>query len=168
MHMTESGHSEIFHAFSLSSLTDCEKISVPALEGVRQLILGSVHANSGHVRRARQCYESAIRRQRSEDDDNTISVDTHAAAFAAYELGLLLCRTAEVCNNTDTHICIFSNECNRIFFQTRKQGRRYLEFARDNYQGYDFESRLSVRIHAALRFYSENASERHAQALISG
>ena len=38
--------------------------------------------------------------------------------------------------------------------QTRSDGRYYLEYARDNYRNYDFETRLSVRIHAAIRFYS--------------
>ena len=42
--------------------------------------------------------------------------------------------------------------------QTRSDGRYYLEYARDNYRNYDFETRLSVRIHAAIRFYSEDAS----------
>lgn len=39
-------------------------------------------------------------------------------------------------------------------FQTRGEGCLYLERARDNYQNYDFESRLTVRIHSALRYYS--------------
>jgi hypothetical protein len=39
--------------------------------------------------------------------------------------------------------------------------------ARDAFGGYDFEGRLSVRIHAALRYYSEDQAERLAQAAIS-
>ena len=54
-----------------------------------------------------------------------------------------------------------------LFFQTRSEGRRYLELSRDNYRHYDFESRLNVRIQAALRYYSENDTERNAQQLIS-
>ena len=42
----------------------------------------------------------------------------------------------------------------RLFFQTRPEGCLYLERARDNYQNYDFESRLTVRIHSALRYYT--------------
>ena len=41
-----------------------------------------------------------------------------------------------------------------LYFQTRGEGCLYLERARDNYQNYDFESRLTVRIHSALRYYS--------------
>ena len=33
-----------------------------------------------------------------------------------------------------------------------------MEFARDNFRNYDFEGRLNVRIQAALRYYSEDAS----------
>ncbi|TRY69575.1 hypothetical protein TCAL_08624 [Tigriopus californicus] len=125
---------------TMSIQLDCENIYVPALEGVRQLILGSIYSNSGLVLEAKQSYGKAIK-QGSEVDGG----DIHAAAFAAYELGLLLCRTAE----------------------TRSEGRHYLEFARDNYRNYDFEHRLSVRIQAALRYYSDNIKERRAQEMIS-
>lgn len=76
---------------SFSLLPDCENIYVPALEGVRQLILGSIYSNSGLVLEAKQSYGKAIK-QGNEVDGG----DIHAAAFAAYELGLLLCRTPEV------------------------------------------------------------------------
>lgn len=53
--------------------------------------------------------------------------------------------------------------------QTRSDGRSYLVLARDSHRGYDFENRLSVRIHAALRFHSEDREERmQAQAMMSG
>ncbi len=68
--------------------TDCERIRVPALEGVRQLILGSVYSNCGEQDKAEVAYGLAMKA-----DDGQ---DTHAAAFAAYELGLLLCRKQEV------------------------------------------------------------------------
>ena len=35
-----------------------------------------------------------------------------------------------------------------------EEGKTYLISARDNYQNYDFENRLNVRIHSALRYYS--------------
>ena len=69
--------------------SDCERIYVPVLEGVRQLILGSVFSNSGHEVRAKDCYLQAIKHGEA-------GVDLHAAAFAAYELGMLLCKTQEV------------------------------------------------------------------------
>lgn len=72
-------------------ISDCERISVPVLEGVRQLILGSVFSNSGHEVRAKDCYLKAIKHGEA-------GADLHAAAFAAYELGMLLCKTPEVSN----------------------------------------------------------------------
>jgi len=104
---------------------DCEKIYVGNLEGVRQLILGSVYSNAGKLDVAKQCYIKAMKAGEATDD-------THTSAFAAYELGMSLCRNPE----------------------TRGEGCLYLERARDNYQNYDFESRLTVRIHSALRYYS--------------
>ncbi|KAG0726969.1 Tetratricopeptide repeat protein 39C [Chionoecetes opilio] len=50
-------------------------------------------------------------------------------AFALYELGLLLAASD----------------------QTLEEGRKCLEDVRDNYQGYDFENRLTVRVHSALK-----------------
>ena len=43
-----------------------------------------------------------------------------------------------------------------LYLQTRGEGCLYLERARDNYQNYDFESRLTVRIHSALKYYSDH------------
>ena len=44
---------------------DCDRISVPSLEGVRQLILGSVHSNAGAVVAAKQSYGRAIKHSRN-------------------------------------------------------------------------------------------------------
>ena len=127
---------------------DCEKIYVPALEGVRQLILGSIYgqntdrsnrknplsngeqqqqqpgngssSNGKHhligngingglpatttsnsssslgpvqVKEAKEAYSKAIKQGEEVGD-------IHAAAFAAYELGLMLCKTPEVSNRS--------------------------------------------------------------------
>ena len=69
---------------------DCEKISVPNLEGVRQLILGSVYSNAGKLDVAKQSYIKAMKAGEATDD-------VHTSAFAAYELGMTLCRSPEVC-----------------------------------------------------------------------
>ena len=69
--------------------SDCEKIYVPNLEGVRQLILGSVYSNAGSLDVAKQCYIKAIKGGEATDD-------VHTSAFAAYELGMALCRNPEV------------------------------------------------------------------------
>lgn len=64
-------------------------MSVPVLEGIRQLILGSVFNNGGQEARAKACYLEAIKHGEAGND-------LHAAAFAAYELGMLLCKNPEV------------------------------------------------------------------------
>ena len=80
MHLTE----ESFYFFS-----DCEKIYVPNLEGVRQLILGSVYSNAGKIEVAKQSYIKAMKAGEATDD-------VHTSAFAAYELGMTLSRNSEV------------------------------------------------------------------------
>ena len=69
---------------------DCEKIYVGNLEGVRQLILGSVYSNAGKLDVAKQCYIKAMKAGEATDD-------VHTSAFAAYELGMALSRKPEVC-----------------------------------------------------------------------
>ena len=79
-------------AFSLIKsflFSDCEKIYVPNLEGVRQLILGSVYSNAGKLEVAKQSYIKAMKAGEAIDD-------LHTSAFAAYELGMTLCRSPEV------------------------------------------------------------------------
>ena len=48
----------------ISFLSDCERISVPSLESVRQLLLGSVYANSGRVEAAKRAYRSVYRHRK--------------------------------------------------------------------------------------------------------
>ena len=62
---------------------------VPVLDGVRHLILGSVFSNTGQEVRAKDCYLKAIKHGEN-------GPDMHTAAFAAYELGMLLCKNNEV------------------------------------------------------------------------
>ena len=77
--------------FSVASIfSDCEKIYVGNLEGVRQLILGSVYSNAGKLDVAKQCYIKAMKAGEATDD-------VHTSAFAAYELGMTLSRRPEVC-----------------------------------------------------------------------
>ena len=62
---------------------------MPELEGVRQLILGSVFSNAGKLEAAKQNYIKAIKAGEASDD-------VHTSAFASYELGMTLCRNVEV------------------------------------------------------------------------
>ena len=60
---------------------------MPALEGVRRLILGSVQSNAGDLTSARAHYTAAI-------DEGVCQGDVHVSAFASYDLGLLICKNA--------------------------------------------------------------------------
>ena len=80
---------KFFQSCFLFIVSDCEKIYVGNLEGVRQLILGSVYSNAGKLDVAKQCYIKAMKAGEATDD-------THTSAFAAYELGMSLCRNPEV------------------------------------------------------------------------
>ena len=70
-------------------VSDCERIRVDTLEGVRQLILGSVYSDAGKLDVAKQNYIKAMKAGEAADD-------VHTSAFAAYELGMTLCRNPEV------------------------------------------------------------------------
>ena len=59
------------------------------MEGVRQLILGSVYSNLGKLDVAKQSYIKAMKAGEATNDE-------HTSAFAAYELGMNLCRNQEV------------------------------------------------------------------------
>ena len=74
-------------ATTIFFLADCERIRVPALEGVRRLILGSVCNNAGDLTSAQSNYLAAI-------DEGEALGDVHASAFASYELGMLVCKNA--------------------------------------------------------------------------
>lgn len=60
--------------------------------------------------------------------------------------------------------------------QMLNEGIHHLTNARDNYQNYDFENRLCVRIHSALRYYGsvkippkpKQQQQQQATATISG
>jgi hypothetical protein len=88
---------------------------VPALEGVRQLILGSVFSNGGQEIRAKACYLEAIRHGEA-------CSDVHAAAFAAYELGMLLCRNHEVgqCDQIGRNCNILGKNYSIFIYYTKK------------------------------------------------
>ncbi|CAB4054319.1 unnamed protein product [Lepeophtheirus salmonis] len=80
---------------------------------------------SRQASKAKICFGKAIK-------DGELVKEYHTSAFAAYELGMVLSKNPS----------------------TRAEGRSYLEFARDNYKNYDFENRLNVRIHSALRHFN--------------
>ncbi|GJQ72424.1 hypothetical protein Trydic_g3502 [Trypoxylus dichotomus] len=96
------------------------------MTGLAKLIEGSClcilrHFNDG-IERFRDCLN-----QRKTLPYNC--ADAHISAFAQYELGLLLIRNK----------------------QTLAEGKKLLQLAAYNYKDYDFEQRLSVRVHAILQ-----------------
>ncbi|KAK7066482.1 Tetratricopeptide repeat protein 39C [Halocaridina rubra] len=92
-------------------------------EGLRHLIMAAVLDTLGSTDDAVDHFRLSIQHGLMNPEELCIP------AFASYELGLLL----------------GANE------ETMEEGKKYLEDARDSYHGYDFENRLNVRIHAALK-----------------
>ncbi|CAK8683340.1 unnamed protein product [Clavelina lepadiformis] len=109
-------------------LTECEKVSNPCLNGMKQLILGALHKCLGHQEKCKEYFRNAI--QISERDVE----DGHIAPFACYELSILLLASEG----------------------TKQKGGELLHHCKDNFSGYDFENRLQMRIHATeLRLKEE-------------
>ena len=81
-------------------LADCERIRVPALEGIRRLILGSVCNNAGDLTSAQSNYLAAI-------DEGEALGDVHASAFASYELGMLVCKNASTMTVRQHHFVYY-------------------------------------------------------------
>lgn len=108
-------------------LEDCQSTSgQEPMEGLRHLVMGAAQCCLGHTTEAIACFRTSIAK-RSHLDTN--AGDNHITAFALYELGILLCKES----------------------QTVEEGKALLYQAQSNYKGYDFENRLNVRIHAALK-----------------
>ncbi|KAI4456614.1 tetratricopeptide repeat protein 39 family member [Holotrichia oblita] len=110
-------------------INDCEAAIQRNCEptiGLAKLIEGSClcilrRFNDG-MEKFRECLE-----QRK--NEPYTSTEAHVSAFAQYELGLLLVRTNE----------------------TVTEGKKLLQLVAYNYKDYDFEQRLSVRVHAILK-----------------
>ncbi|XP_066969582.1 tetratricopeptide repeat protein 39C-like [Macrobrachium rosenbergii] len=92
-------------------------------EGLRHLIMAAILDTMGSTDDAVDHFRLSVQHGLLNPEELCIP------AFASYELGLLL----------------GANE------GTVEEGKKYLEEARDSYHGYDFENRLNVRIHAALK-----------------
>ncbi|KAG7165614.1 Tetratricopeptide repeat protein 39C-like 1 [Homarus americanus] len=92
-------------------------------EGLRHLIMAAILDTLGSA-------DDAVEHFRLSVQHGLLNSEEHCVpAFALYELGLLLGANDE----------------------TLDEGKKCLEDVRDNYHGYDFENRLNVRIHAALK-----------------
>ncbi|XP_014476192.1 PREDICTED: tetratricopeptide repeat protein 39C-like [Dinoponera quadriceps] len=92
--------------------------------GLTDLVEGAACSYLGDTEAAIKCYRNCLKRRYPSKDE----YDQHVSAFALYELGSSLCNN----NNSD-------------------EGRSFLTKAQSQYRDYDFESRLNVRIHSALK-----------------
>nr|XP_054756969.1 tetratricopeptide repeat protein 39C-like [Lytechinus pictus] len=87
------------------------------------LLKGAIHRCLGNVEIAMQCFEDCMSRSSSKEPE------AHAAPYACFELGAMLAGGQA----------------------TASKGKSLILKAKDGYKDYDFEQRLSVRIHAALQ-----------------
>ncbi|XP_075230787.1 tetratricopeptide repeat protein 39C-like [Lycorma delicatula] len=106
---------------------DCEQIKGDEpMVGLKLLLLGASQCCMGLKQEAVQSFRSVLS-VRSHLPDT--AEDSHVTAFALYELAVLLIKES----------------------QAAEEAKLLLERAQRDFKGYDFENRLNVRIHSALR-----------------
>lgn len=111
-----------------------EKKFLEPIPGVSQLILASCQALQGQTEVALSTFRDCLK-HRQPLDDETPAKFTHISAFANYKLAiLLLSLSPSVSGNAE-----------------RTEAHQLLQTAQHKYKNYDFESRLSLRIHTALK-----------------
>lgn len=104
------------------------------IPGVSQLILASCQALQGQKEVALNAYRDCLKHRQSLDEETNAKF-THISAFATYKLAiLLLSLSPSTCTNAE-----------------RTEAHQLLQTAQHKYKNYDFESRLSLRIHTALK-----------------
>lgn len=122
----------LWNAMPFCSIEALERISLDCksshseepMIGLSYLIKGAAYSYLGNREASITCFRNCLkRRERSKAND-----DRHITAFALYELGRSLCLSDNV-----------------------EEGKRLLLIAQTKFRDCDFESRLSVNIHAALR-----------------
>lgn len=115
-------------------ITDCEQERAQEpIPGVAKLILASCERLRGNSEKAILAYRDCLKYRQSIDDETSAKF-THISAFANYKLAMLLL--------SDPH-----NRCD--------EAHQLLLTAQNKYKNYDFESRLSLRIHTAIKELSK-------------
>ncbi|KAL1116206.1 hypothetical protein AAG570_005701 [Ranatra chinensis] len=116
-----------------SIIEDCDTSSdiEEPMVGLRNLIKGVCWRLIGDMEAAVRCLQESLA-QRALLSPN--ARDSHVSAFAHYELGT-----------------IFLAQPERV-----EEGKRLLYHAQSAYKDYDFENRLNIRIHTALRRANNN------------
>ncbi|XP_065341993.1 tetratricopeptide repeat protein 39C-like isoform X1 [Cloeon dipterum] len=115
-------------------IQECDSTSdPPPMQGLQYLIMGATYGCLGQAAEAisnfRACLESRSEMSRISADGVEGLGDHHIAAFASYELAVLLCMDSE----------------------TQQEGIDLLLEVQNNYRNYDFENRLNVRVHSVLK-----------------
>ncbi|KAL6421807.1 hypothetical protein ACFW04_010971 [Cataglyphis niger] len=106
-------------------LWECKKNhSEEPMVGLAALLEGAASFYLGDTEAAIKSYRNCLKRRYPSKDE----YDQHISAFALYELG------SNLCNNNNPN-----------------EGKSFLLKAQTQYRDYDFESRLNVRIHSALK-----------------
>ncbi|XP_053679653.1 tetratricopeptide repeat protein 39C-like [Anopheles nili] len=116
-----------------SMVVDCsqpaDSLCEPML-GISRLILGACLCYLARYEEAIRAYRECITIR--EASDHPEQQDLHISAFSYYELALLLLREG----HCDDH---------------RVEARRLLIHAQQNFKNYDFDNRVTVRIHSVLK-----------------
>lgn len=101
-------------------LEECTSMSNPNLEGIRSLILGGICKSLGNFEASVEHFQNAMKISDRDYEDG------HIAPYACYEMAMILLDRVE----------------------TKSKGMELLKHSKEGYEGYDFENRLQMRIHA--------------------
>lgn len=109
-------------------LEECEKMTIKELAGLKNLVLGGIYKAMGVNDKAMQYFQIAMRISDRDFEDG------HIAPYACFEISSLMMEV--------TH--------------TKVKGYELLKQCKDSFEGYDFENRLHMRIHATEHRIKEN------------
>lgn len=112
-------------------IEDCCKSqdeSTEPSQGLRQLILGASLGCGKRYEEAMSAYRTCIAMRNDEQD---LQQDVHISAFAHYELAMLLLREQDS--------------------EAKSEAKQLLLHVQQNYRSFDFDNRITVRIHSILR-----------------
>lgn len=101
-------------------VVECGKASSANIQGLKNLILGGIYKSLGKTDVSLNHFRNATTVSEKDYEDG------HIAPYACYEMATVLMEDPV----------------------TRAQGLELFKHARDGYEGYDFENRLQMRIHA--------------------
>lgn len=117
---------------------DCEtELSQEPIPGLAKLILATCERLRGNSDKAVDAYRDCLKLRGRLDENRggeTIANFTHISAFAHYKLAMLL----------------MSDKYGR-----REEANQLLQTVQAKYKNYDFESRLSLRVHTAIKELSK-------------